>query len=197
MDLWRCQSSLEMSPYLPRNLGLSRGDRRGGFRLAAFVFGAWAVAWIFGAHHVSSLTEFWLFIEFWVWGLGFSGSTWLLYIAMEPYVRRRWPATLISWSRLLAGGFRDLLVGRDVLVGGLWGAFAVVLNRLEWFVPSWLGHPPPLPLSAPDWQFLGARTIVTDISSSFGYELFRALAFLFFLFLFRALLRNEWAAAIA
>jgi Protein kinase domain len=180
-----------------RNLRLGRGDRRGGFRLAAFVFGAWAVAWIFGAHHVSSLTEFWLFIEFWVWGLGFSGSTWLLYIAMEPYVRRRWPATLISWSRLLAGGFRDPLVGRDVLVGCLWGAFAVVLNRLEWFVPSWLGHPPPLPLSGPDWQFLGARTIVADISSSFGYELFLALAFLFFLFLFRALLRNEWAAAVA
>jgi Protein kinase domain len=180
-----------------RNLRLGRGDRRGAFRLAAFVFGAGAVAWLFGAHHVSNLTEFWLFIEFWVWGLGFSGSTWLLYIAMEPYVRRRWPATLISWSRLLAGGFRDPLVGRDVLAGCLWGAFAVVLNRLEWFVPSWLGHPPPLPLSGPDWQFLGARAIIADISSSFGYELFLALAFLFFLFLFRALLRNEWAAAVA
>ena len=23
----------------------------------------------------------------------------------KPYVRRRWPATLVSWSRLLAGGF--------------------------------------------------------------------------------------------
>jgi hypothetical protein len=180
-----------------RNVRLGRGDRRGGFRLAAFVFGTWAVAWIFGAHHVSSLTEFWLFIEFWVWGLGFSGSTWLLYIAMEPYVRRRWPATLISWSRLLAGGFRDPLVGRDVLMGCLWGAFAVVLKRLQWFVPSWLGHPPPLPLSGPDWQFLGARTIIADISGGLGYELFLALAFLFLLFLFRALLRKEWAATVA
>ena len=35
-----------------RNLRLGRGDRRGASRLAAVVFVAWAVAWIFGAHHV-------------------------------------------------------------------------------------------------------------------------------------------------
>jgi hypothetical protein len=180
-----------------RNLRLGRGDRRGAFRLAASVFGAWVVAWVFGIHHVSNFGEFGLFLEFWVWALGFSGSTWLLYIAMEPYVRRRWPATLVSWSRLLAGGLRDPLVGRDVLAGCVWGAFAAVLNRLEWFVPSWLGHPPPLPLTGPTWELLGARTIIADISNAFGYRLLLALAFLFFLFLFRALLRKEWAAAVA
>ena len=35
-----------------RNLRLGRGDRQGAFRLAAFVFAAWAVSWFFGAHHV-------------------------------------------------------------------------------------------------------------------------------------------------
>ena len=113
-----------------RNLRLGRGDRRGAFRLAAFVFGAWAVAWFFGAHHVPNINEFVLFYEFLGWGLVWSCFVWVLYIAMEPYVRRRWPATLVSWSRLLAGGFRDPLVGRDVLVGLSLGAFAVVLNRL-------------------------------------------------------------------
>ena len=52
-----------------RNLRLGRGDRRGAFRLAAFVFAAWAVAWFFGAHHVPNFAEFGLFIEFLVWGL--------------------------------------------------------------------------------------------------------------------------------
>src|ERR1700676_501155 len=58
-----------------RNLRLGRGDRRGAFRLAAFVFGAWAVAWFFGAHHVSNFAEIGLFLQFMLWGLGFSGST--------------------------------------------------------------------------------------------------------------------------
>jgi serine/threonine-protein kinase len=180
-----------------RNLRLDRGDRRGAFRLASFVFAALAVNWVFGAHHVSTLAEFGLFLEFLCWGLLWSGLLWVLYIAMEPYVRRRWPATLVSWSRLLAGGFRDSLVGRDVLAGCLMGAFVIDLARLGWFVPSWFDQPPPRLLSGPDWQFLGARTIIADISNNVVSSLLASFAFLFVLFLFRALLRKEWAAAVA
>ena len=97
------------------------------------------VSWFFGAHHVPNFAEFPLFMEFLVWGIFLSCFFWVLYIALEPYVRRRWPATLVSWSRLLAGGFRDPLVGRDVLVGCLFAAFI-----LEWeasaclFPPGWV-----------------------------------------------------------
>jgi hypothetical protein len=129
-------------------------------------------------------------------GLLWSGFLWVLYIAMEPYVRRRWPATLVSWSRLLAGGFRDPLVGRDVLAGCLWGAFVAVLNGLSWFVSSWLGHAPLRPLSGPAWQFLGARSIIADISNNSVFAVFVSLAILFILFLFRALLRKEWVASL-
>jgi hypothetical protein len=100
-----------------RNLRLGRGDRRAASRLAAYVFAAEVVAVSFGAHYVPNLDELSLFFEFLVWGLGFSALSWVLYITLEPYVRRRWPATLVSWSRLLARGFWDPLVGRDVLVG--------------------------------------------------------------------------------
>jgi hypothetical protein len=181
-----------------RNLRLGRGDRRGAFRLAAFVFVASAVAWLLGAHQVSDLgSELFLFLEFLAWALLWSYFFWVLYVALEPYLRRRWPATLVSWSRLMAGGIRDPLVGRDVLAGCLWGAVAQILTRVEWFVPSWLGHPPPQPLSGPDWQFLGARTIIAGITNSFAPWLFLAFMFLFLLVLFRVLLRKEWAAAIA
>ena len=129
-------------------------------------------------------------------GLLYSCLCWVLYIALEPYVRRRWPATLVSWSRLMAGGFRDPLVGRDVLAGCLLGAFSIALVRLGWLVPSWLGHPPEQPYSGPDWQFLGARTIIAAISNNLIGALFISLAFLFLLFLLRALLRSEWAAAV-
>src|SRR6202140_4029748 len=148
-----------------RNLRLDRGDRRGASRLAAFVFVAWAVEGFFAAHHVPNFAEFPLFMGFLVWGSGFSCFTWLLYIALEPYVRRRWPATLVSWSRFLAGGFRDPLVGRDILVGCFLGAFSIPLVRLGWFVPSWLGQPPMQPYTGPQWQFMGSRAIIADTSN--------------------------------
>lgn len=180
-----------------RNLRLGRGDRRGASRLAAFVFAAWAVAWFFGAHHVSDLDEIGLFIEFLAWGFALACLMWVLYISLEPYVRRRWPATLVSWSRLLAGGFRDPLVGRDVLAGCLLASFTLTLQRLAWFVFSWLGYPPPQPDSGPQWQFLGAQPIVADVALALTYAPFLWLTELFILFLLRALLRKEWAAAVA
>ena len=136
-------------------------------------------------------------MEFLVWGLGWSCFIWALYIALEPYVRRRWPATLVSWSRLLAGGFRDPLVGRDVLAGCLVAAFAIALPRLGWFIPSWLGYPPPPPLLGPQWEFLGARAIISDISLTLGPVIGIPLALLFVLVLLRALLRKAWVAAAA
>ena len=42
---------------------------------------------------------------------------WVVYIALEPYVRKFWPDSLLGWSRLLAGHIRDPRVGRDVLIG--------------------------------------------------------------------------------
>ena len=178
-----------------RNLRLGRGDRRGASRLAVVVFVAWAAAVFFGAHHVANFDELALFFEFLAWGLLLSGFFWVLYIALEPYVRRRWPATLVSWSRLLAGGVKDPLVGRDVLAGCLWGTFVVALLRLEWFAPTWLGDPPPPPMTGSPWVFLGARAVIAHISNTLNISLIFSFAFLFVLYLFRALLRKEWAAA--
>ncbi|HEY6322614.1 MAG TPA: serine/threonine-protein kinase, partial [Thermoanaerobaculia bacterium] len=192
-------SVLAVSAMLARrNLRLGRGDRRGASRLAAFIFTAWAVAWFFGAHHVPNLAESVLLLELLAWGLVLSSFLWVLYIALEPYVRRRWPATLVSWSRLLAGGFRDPLVGRDILVGCLLAPFPLALGRLlAWLLPAWLGDPPSQPASGPAWQFLGARTIVAEVALSFVQAPFFWLALLFILFLLRTLLRQEWAAAVA
>ena len=99
----------------------------------------------------------------------------------------------------LAGGRLSGSTGGTRCACGLflWGAFGAVLNGLAWFVSSWLGHPPPRPHSGPDWQFLGARSIIADISNNSVFALFLWLAILFVLFLFRALLRKEWAAAVA
>ena len=179
-----------------RNLRLGRGDRRGASRLAAVILATSAVSYSV-MHHVPNFGELTLFLEAWLGGLAWSCFLWFLYIALEPYVRRRWPATLVSWSRLLAGGFRDPLVGRDVLAGCLLGAFSTTFDRLAWLVPSWLGFPPAQPQSGPQLEFLGARTMVADLSRLLIGAPFFWLTFLFVLVLLRGLLRKEWAAAVA
>src|SRR5215471_15409890 len=65
---------------------------------------------------------FGMFVGF---ALSMGALLWVLYVAVEPYVRRRWPHTLITWTRLLSGEFRDPLVGRDILIGCAGG---MVLN---------------------------------------------------------------------
>jgi hypothetical protein len=179
-----------------RNLRLGRGDPRGASRLAAFVFAAWTVAWFCGAHHVPGLDELQLVLEYLIYAVALSCFLWVLYIALEPYVRRRWPATLVSWSRLLAGGFRDPLVGRDLLAGCFLAPFSMAIQGLAWVAFSRLGYVPPQPASGPQWQFLGARTIVADIALTLTWAPFFWLAALFVLFLLRALLRKAWAAAV-
>jgi hypothetical protein len=52
-------------------------------------------------------------------------------------------------------------------------------------------------MEGPKSAFLGARAIIAELAFSLPADLFIPLTFLFVLFLFRALLRKEWAAAVA
>ena len=182
------------TPELAHGPGRSPGGSSSG-RFCIFRLGCWHGSL---AHTTfQSLSEFPLFIEALVWGLAWSCFIWLLYNALEPFVRRRWPATLVSWSRLLAGDFRNPLVGRDVLLGCLTGAFSTAVGRLVWFVTVWLGYAPPQLESGPTWQLLGVRPIVSNLSTALIYGPIYWLGALFFLVLLRVLLRKDWAAAVA
>ena len=43
---------------------------------------------------------------------------------------------MITWSRLLDGKFRDPLVGRDILIGGMCGILLVLVVQLDILLPS-------------------------------------------------------------
>jgi serine/threonine-protein kinase len=181
--------------FARRNLRMGRGDRRGASRLAGFVFALTAVVWVSSEHHVLAPVEVYLFLLFVCWALFVSGLLWLLYIALEPYVRRRWPVTLISWSRVLSGSFRDPLVGRDLLVGCVVGVLWVLLYRFERPAASWIGVPPEPPFVGPLHLLSGASAVVPVVSQFLVFFTFYGLAALFILFLLRLLLRNQPAAA--
>jgi predicted Ser/Thr protein kinase len=132
-----------------RNLRLGRGDRRGAMRLSLFLFAAGAVSNALETGDLSMLSRgptLVLFVPAFVW---------LLYIALEPHIRRIWPETMIGWSRLLAGGVRDPLVGRDVLVGVLVAIGGGLIFALHTLLRRWSGRPPQFPVGASSSPFDG------------------------------------------
>lgn len=180
-----------------RNVRLGRGDRKGAFRLAAFLMVVFFVNWLFASHHVATEAEL---INF-IWGaqnnLFWAFFFWVVYLAFEPFVRRRWPGRIVSWSRVLAGGFRDPLVGRDILIGAVCG-LGVVLSDfyLAALAPQWLGYPPRIPwFDFPATQLLGIRSFPFGITQQIFAALFQAFVLLFILLLLYIILRRERLAA--
>ncbi len=182
-----------------RNLRLGRGDRRGAFRLAAFSFAVSFVQWLFASHHVPTEYEAIIFISGVRGMLFWACFFWVVYVAFEPFVRRRWPGRIISWSRLMAGDFRDPLVGRDVLLGAVFGFGFILCNfYLSDLVTKWLGYAPAVPwFDFPATQFLGIRSFVLSLTRQIFGGLLQPFVLLFFLFLLYIILRRDWLAAAA
>ncbi|MFZ0801472.1 MAG: serine/threonine-protein kinase [Terriglobales bacterium] len=124
--------------FARRNLKQGRGDRHGAIRVAAAIFIVAFLSVVLSTHYVGD--AFWIFAWFEISsGLALSNALQfaLFYVALEPYVRRTWPEILISWSRLLAGGWKDPLVGRDLLLGSLFGVAIAVVNYVLIALPFW------------------------------------------------------------
>jgi serine/threonine-protein kinase len=78
-----------------------------------------------------------------------AAAVWVLYVAIEPYVRRIWPESIISWTRLIQGRFTDPLVGQSVLVGSAIGSLGLCVAYANRLIPGWLGLPPARPFIDP------------------------------------------------
>ena len=64
--------------------------------------------WLATGHHVTNMAgESVLFVIALGNALSLGLLAWVLYMALEPYARRLWPEALVSWTRLLAGRFRE------------------------------------------------------------------------------------------
>jgi serine/threonine-protein kinase len=141
-----------------RNFSRGIGDQVGALRLAAYTMVVGLAGWALWAHHVADLpAELTLMVRGVAILLLIAACIWDLYLALEPAVRRRSPHLLISWTRLLAGRWRDGAVGRDVLVGAAAGGLMGVVIVLSWRLPGWLGQPPPWPRDHDLEALLGIR----------------------------------------
>jgi hypothetical protein len=105
-----------------RNVRAGEGDVSGAWRLATVVMISGISSAMLQSHHTPNVVdELAGLLAVCGWSLLWAGFTWVAYISFEPYVRRLWPGTLVSWTRASRGYLRDPLVGRDVLVGVLGG----------------------------------------------------------------------------
>ncbi len=161
-----------------RNVRQGRSDMRGAVRTAgAFVlFGV-----VISALQLNGAVSTWggrvfanLRID------AYSGfQVWLMYLAVEPFVRRSWPETLISWNRVLEGRLRDPLVGRHILIGAVAG-FAVAWVQVlpSFFEPmesSLLGMNGSFPWASATNQFV---SVVNVFRGSLALPVFAVLCVL-------------------
>jgi predicted Ser/Thr protein kinase len=174
------------------NFRAGKSDRRGAFKMASIYFLCMAGSRFLVTHHTASLQElniFWLTMS-----TAFlnGGALWIIYLALEPWVRRRWPHTIIGWNRFTAKGIRDPLVGRDLLYGMACG---LLLGLLALAATAFHGNSGQ-PFQPPLQPLLGVRYEVAGLLNSVDNGLFNGLFYLFVLFVLRALLRKQWMAAI-
>lgn len=180
--------------FARHNIRLGRGDRRGALRISGFVFSIAMAAGLLTAHHIPALGQEWqMFVRMIGQALFAAAFVWLYYMALEPYVRRQMPELLISWSRLLAGKFRDPLIGRDLLVASLLGCIAALGVHISNSLSFWHNIPGETTIPSNTLTLGSARDVLGCLLGSLlGNGIFPALAITFSFFLVRLLLRNYW-----
>jgi hypothetical protein len=176
------------------NYRRGRADREGAFRLAVVMFALEILLWLCRGHMIAGTATLGLLIIAVSTGLFVSGTAWMLYLALEPWVRRRWPQTIISWSRLLSGQFRDPLVGRDILFGVILGVIWILIIEIRYAVLAHLGVAPNLA----QIEFLtGGREAMGAWLVQIPTSILGTLGFFFLLLGLKLVLRKDWLAAIA
>jgi len=177
-----------------RNLRLGRTDVRGATRLSVVVGLLALVAAVFSSHLPSATSTPLIVFMLGSWGAFMAVLSWTFYAALEPYARRGWPRTLIGWSRLVDGRWRDPLVGRDLLVGGVFSVALGLLSFARTSAFTWAGTP--VALALPFREVASQQQAVSLAIAAAGQSVLVALGYVMLLVLFRIALRSERAAAI-
>ncbi len=173
-----------------------RGDVRGAAIVGVYLFSAFLLSILLGAHRLSSLSQ----ISIAVAGALVSAMT---YLALEPWVRRIWPQALVTWSRVLTGRWRDPVVARDVGIGVLAAVGINCLRHGLYLGLSSVGAPAAADVLGGGVlrftldQLMGTRFIASAAFHSFQGGFALAMSMFFAFFLCRAVLRKPWLGAVA
>ncbi len=177
-----------------RNYRQGRADRDGAFKLAVVMFGLEFLLVLCRSHFAADFDLFGVLILTIASGLFVGASVWMIYLAVEPWIRRRWPQAIISWSRLISGQLRDSLVGRDILFGVALGVVWILIFELSNIPLAHLGAAPPMGSSA---YLLGGRQALGQWLIQIPVSIMITLQFFFLALGLKVVLRKDWIAALA
>lgn len=188
---WRIEVILSVAALVLaiRNYRLGRTDFRGAAALALFVLCTSILTLLLRSHDLLHWSRRVTPVD----GLGvavlLAGMYGAAYLAMEPFVRRRWPTVLVTWTRLLHGEWRNPTVGRDVLIGFAATSVTQILigSALLWFSIGNFSTFEPLQ-STPFF--------LAGLVNSLSTAVTRGVTLTFLLFLVRLLVRKDWIAAV-
>ncbi len=179
------------------NIRHKRADPRGAWRLAAFIT---LLAWIGRVLVAPSVPA--MFSPEMQLGISLAAAAWsgllylLVYLALEPFIRRERPEQIITWVRLLEGRWRDRRLCGDILLGGSLGAFLTVLITLTPSVLEWIGLGVPGPtaggLGLLDGRRFALGYVATTVATGARFAMLSALLLMIAL----VVLRVKWAAFI-
>ena len=187
-----------------RNYRHGRGDREGALRLAVLMFVLEMGLWLCRSHFAAGIQIFGYMILAIAGALLWSGAMWMLYLAIEPWIRRNWPQAIISWTRLISGQLRDPVVGRDILFGVAFGTLWLLIFEVGFIPAAHLGAAPPSSSAA---YLLGGREALGQWLSQIPSSIIGTMQFFFVLlglkvlleFLFRQIglkiVHTDWIAA--
>jgi aminoglycoside phosphotransferase (APT) family kinase protein len=170
-----------------RNWKLGRVDTAGAAKLALAMCLLGIPMWIGRVHPVQSGMMFDFLYMYFAQNLIGCLIVWLLYLALEPTIRARWPQSVITWNRLLAGRFGDAQVASHILIGA-------ALGMSIWIVASYISPHMNTPTLFP---MLGARQWLEMLPGIIQGSLRFGLVILFALFWLRSVLKKDWLAAPA
>ena len=183
--------------FARKNLKLGRGDRKGAFYLTFFYLLVNCLGRALIRHHVGDIGGEVNVLETLVAiSLFLSALLWVYYVALEPYVRRRWPEYLISWTRVLSGNLRDPMVGRDLLIGSLFGILLALCTEVVNALPAWFNLAGQTPISGDKLSMFSAPQCVGYLILNMVGGLFSGLTLVFALFVIRARMKNYWVAML-
>ena len=188
-----------------RNIRLRRGDARRATRLAVTLFLLGALSSLLDADIAPfSLPKLIGPYPTWSASIGFALMAAACYIAAEPLARSRWPGSLVSWTRLFSGQFKDPMIGRDTLTSICLGAAIFLLTSLGPSINTALGDPPEGP--GQEMFFLlptlkGIRFVLALVLSQIGQSFLNAAAIALLVLLATLLLgliriKQRWPALI-
>ena len=176
-----------------RNWKLGRVDRHGALRIAMVLFAINLIVWVGRVHAVPNESMVNFFFNAAAQLMLPASLLWLLYLALEPALRARWPHSIVTWNRIVAGRFLDAQVGAHILIGaavglGIWTL--AELNDARSVAKDGLDTGGYLFALEGTRQWLAA--VMNQVSSGLqsGFVVF------FLIFGLRTILRKDWIAAL-